>query len=406
MKKKFLPFLLIGVGLAVLVFMLIHTGVISFDTYSANNQTIRQTAYVDELKNGCFYVWHNEKSKDISKDLNATVPEDGTVLPNVFFLCPSGDVNWDDDTFVKHTIWFTSDNDTDIPTVYPGDKLLYISANYVPYKGISWERFSDYGYTIGAANLIGDESGHYHITSSDGESFEGYLFNGSDAAELNKYAMVTDLFLDKVGGVAVRDSSISEGGTVLRLDKNRDYICEWYTGTYYQDFKMRANVHAFSSLESFTTYDYEFLHSNVVEISIPDWFKTGYYYVDGLGFFRFVADDAVSLYNGKAYDANVYWNDPIILYDEYDNVIFDPSTGVDKTNEGLNSQSVSNSGGSSGSNIRQTDSSVYQNSGYSNDAGYDYNSGTSYYDMPVEDNSDSGAGDYETFYGVKDTEIP
>ena len=38
---------------------------------------------------------------------------------------------------------------------------------------------------------------------------------------------------------------------------------------------MTANVHTFGFLESFTTYDYEFLHSNCIEIAIPSWFKTG-----------------------------------------------------------------------------------------------------------------------------------
>lgn len=406
MKKKALMFIIIGVGLVVFIGTLIYTGVISFDTYSANNKTATEAYSVEELTNGCFYVWHNDRTNDITKDLNgiSTVP--------VFKLCPSGDVNWDKDTFVNHTLWFTSDNDKSIPTIYPGDKLLYISANYVPYEGISFERYADYGYTIGTANLIGDNSGHYHIYSDDGEDFQGYIYNKSDAADLNQYAMVGNLFLDKVGGVAVRNSAISDGGTVLKLDKDREYICEWYTGTYYQDFKMRANIHTFSAFESFQTFDYEFLHSNVVEIIIPDWFKTGYYYVDGLGFFRYLGDESVSLYNGKAYDSNVYWNDPIILYDEFDNVIYDPSTGVDKTNEADNMQNGNGSAnrgsnvnqnnlyngfeGNTRENVRETYNS-YNQDGYSdNDLLRILN------DVPVTDGSDDGAGGYEEFYGVSD----
>lgn len=61
------------------------------------------------------------------------------------------------------TVWFSSSEDADIPTLYPGDKLLFVSSTKVPYQGIEWERFSDYGYTIGVANMIGDTSGHYRI---------------------------------------------------------------------------------------------------------------------------------------------------------------------------------------------------------------------------------------------------
>lgn len=357
MKKKVMILILFIVGLAVLVVMLYWNGIITFDTYSANNKTISETSTVDELQNGCYYVWHNDKSDDITGDL------EGVADANVFKLCPMGDVNWDDDTFVTHTLWFTSSNDPQIPTLYPGDKLLYISANKIPFEGINWERFSDYGYTIGVANLVGDSSGHYRIKSSDGEDFCGYVYSGSDANELTRYASVSNLFLDKVGGLAIRDNSISAGGTVLNLDKDHEYICEWYTGTYYQDFKMKANIHTFSSLETFTTYDYEFLHSNVIEISIPEWFKTGYYYVDGVGLFRYVTETYVASYNGKPFDANVYWNDPIILYDDYGNVIYNPATGVDKINavdgngnasEGENENGNGSGNGNSKQNTNKT----------------------------------------------------
>ena len=327
MKKKPLILILLIAGAGVFLFMMYQSGIITFDTYSANNQTATEADSVEMLTNGCYYVWHNDKSSDIEKDLT------GTADSNVFRLCPSGDLNWEDDTFVNHTVWFTTSNDKTIPTLSQGDKLLYISPNSVPFEGIYWERFADYGYTIGVANMIGDESGHYHIVSDDGESYFGYIYSESDANELNKYASISSLFLDKVGGISIRDSSISSGGTVLNLEKDEEYVCEWYTGTYYQDFKLKANVHTFSHLEEFTTYDYEFLHSNVIEITIPDWLKTGYYYIENVGMFRYVADSYLSLYNGKPYDANVYWNDPIILYDEYGNLIYNPATGVDKTNE-------------------------------------------------------------------------
>lgn len=48
--------------------------------------------------------------------------------------------------------------------------------------------------------------------------------------------------------------------------------------------------------------------------------------------FRYVSKNDEALYNGKEYDENINWNDPIILYDENDNLIYNPSTGVDKRN--------------------------------------------------------------------------
>ena len=179
--------------------------------------------------------------------------------------------------------------------------------------------------------MIGDDSGHYHISNEDGKGFNGYVCRDSDANQLNEnFSAVSNLFLDKIGGTKIREDNVSDDGTVNNLVKNKEYICEWYTGTIYQDFEMTANVHTLGLMESFTTYDYEFLHSNCIEIPIPNWFKTGYYYVDGIGMFRYVSKNDEALYNG--YDENINWNDPIILYDENDNLIYNPSTGVDKRN--------------------------------------------------------------------------
>lgn len=328
MKKKHLIFFLIVLGIVAFLIVMISTGGISFDTFGQNEQTKKQASSVDELADGCYYIWHNENSNDIKKDL------EGIAASDVFKLCPSGSVNWDSDSFIAHTVWFSSSEDVDIPTLYPGDKLLYVSSTKVPYEGIEWERFSDYGYTIGVANMIGDTSGHYRIENVNGDGFDGYVYRESDVNQLNEnFSSVATLFLDKIGGSPVREESMSDGGTILNLDKDKDYICEWYTGTIYQDFKMKANIHTFGALESFTTYDYDFLHSNCIEIKIPEWFKTGYYYVAGTGMFRYVALGDETLYNGSPYDRNINWNAPIKLYDDFGNLIYDPSTGVDKRNE-------------------------------------------------------------------------
>lgn len=327
MKKKRLFFFLIVVGIVIFIIIMISTGVITLDTFGQNNQTKSATSSVDELADNCYYVWHDPKTDDITKDLTQTTDT------NVFRLCPSGTVNWGKDSFVTHTVWFADTSDQNIPTLYSGDKLLYVSSRNVPYAGIEWERFADYGYTVGVANMIGDESGHYRISNDDGKGFNGYVCPDSDANQLNEYfSSVSNLFLDKIGGIRVRENEVSKGGTVTKLIKNKEYVCEWYTGTIYQDFKMKANVHTFGFLESFTTYEYEFLHSNCIEISIPSWFKTGYYYVADIGMFRYVSKSDETLYNGKEFDENINWNDPIILYDENDNLIYDPSTGVDKRN--------------------------------------------------------------------------
>lgn len=308
MSKKLVGIFIAVLGGAAIICLLFVNRALTipaFETVGSDKETIAAATSVEHLEDGCYYVLHSD---------------------NTFRLCPQGTANWGKNEQIAHTIWFSSQEDGEIPTLYPGDTLLFISSTQVPYDGISWERFADYGYSIGVANMEGDRSGHYRIIFQVDDGYAGYVNPESDASELEQFANVTELFLDKIGDVNVRDELVSDGGTVLGLHKDETYVCEWYTGTYFQDFEMTANSHVFCSMESFQTYEYEFLHSNCIAITIPAWLKSGYYYIDHAGLFRYVSDADQYIYTGKAYDSNIDWNDPIILYDEQGFVVYDPTS--------------------------------------------------------------------------------
>ena len=192
------------------------------------------------------------------------------------------------------------------------------------------------------ANLINDEGGHYRIPYDSDKGFEGYINPESDASKMGKFFsdLKQDAFLGQIGTSNVKDNNvlISDGGTVLNLDKNGTYACIFYRGSLSNPFQMTADQHTFGYLEEFVTYDFDFVnngdlydqHSCIV-INIPEWFKTGYYYIEGTGMFRYVAQKDVGKYNGLSYDPSVDWNDPIILYADNGLQIYNPSTGLDQT---------------------------------------------------------------------------
>ena len=90
-----------------------------------------------------------------------------------------------------------------------------------------------------------------------------------------------------------------------------------------------------------------------------------------------------SLYNGKEFDDKVNWNDPIILYDENDNLIYDPSTGVDKRNGDENGNVSTENSGNNTKEKEDIDHTDY-------DIPEDQN------DIP-EDEGDAGADGYDDF---------
>lgn len=279
---------------------------------------------VYELKSGRAYAWNPAGEETIYDDIAKVNKEP------VFFRLHLGDYNFkgkelEDTGEHPRTIWMDEAADKVLPTVTSRDKLIYISDTQVP-ESIIFERFGDYGYTIGVANLIADGGDHYYLpyATEDEAEFEYYIDLESDAAILSEFTTITRLYLDKVGDTKVNKDCITDGGTVGGLTKGEEYVCEFYTGTYYQDYLLKANIHTFCSLERFTSYNFEFLHSNCIAITIPDYFKSGYYMVNGVGLFRYVADEDLEKYQVGKLD-EIVWNDPIIIYDEQGFVIYDPS---------------------------------------------------------------------------------
>jgi len=327
-KKKGNPLIVVGIITAVLIVAMIVCSLFGFNpfvTLSGMSEG-KPTSFsdVNDLESGKAYVWHHEGGsieKDLSKKCNT----------DVFFTCITGDYNFknhemEEELDYPRSIWVDSSVDDEIPTVTKDDYLIYVSRTEVP-DGILFERFADYGYSIGISNLIKDGGNHYYIEFSDvdEDDYKYFVDMKSDASQVAALEPVTKLYLDKVGKTAVRENTVSDGGTVLSLEKDKVYTCEFYTGTYYQDFSLTANIHTFSSMERFTSYDYEFMHSNFIVIKIPEYFKSGYYFVNGVGLFRYVSDEDAGTYNDKSYDAKVDWNDPIILYNEDGTVKYDPS---------------------------------------------------------------------------------
>ena len=320
MKKNDIIFLICGIILLIGSITFVIYRMFFADIWSKNADKLNRNLCKYEIKKGeSVYVG------DIREDISKGADED------VFFTCITGDYNFkgtemESISMYPRSIWIDTDTDVLIPTVTSSERLIYVSKTEVP-EAIIFERFADYGYTIGVSNMIKDTGGHYFFeyAVSDEEDYKYYLDIRSDAKQLTELETVTKLYLDKVGDVKVDENSVSDGGTVLGLTKDKSYVCEFYTGTFYQDFLLTANVHSFGSMERFVSYDYEFMHSTFIVIKIPEYFTSGYYFVNGVGLFRYVDDEDMKTYNGEAYDASIDWNEPLIIYNEMGEVIYDPS---------------------------------------------------------------------------------
>lgn len=331
MKKKIIALLLITL-------CALNMTACSLDTISSISEDKTSFADVNDLQSGKAYIWSDDKNS-LEKDVNFPAKKD------VFFTCPTGTSNCEFKNINivdNHTVWVDSENE-DIPTLTSSDKLIYIILNGDIPESFTFERMADYGYSVGISGLTADKGNHYYIslnvTNKDG--YKEFFNEESDAVDVGTaLSGVEKIYLDKIGDTEINSKTVSKGGTVLGLKKNKSYVCNFYQGTSYQDFQLSSKYHTFSMMERFDIYDFDFLHSNCISLTIPDYFKTGYYYVNGVGLFRYVSDEDLKNYNGKDYDKNINWNDPIILYDENGMTTYDPSQDTDEGDDGLSDEDL------------------------------------------------------------------
>ena len=188
-----------------------------------------------------------------------------------------------------------------IPTMYMGDSLIYYTGDNLD-ETVTFERFEDFGYSIGITNLSRLESGRYAFDATEDESEENTCINpNSDAARLLDLNM-SQVIIDNIGGAQLRSGNISRGGSIIGLEKDRLYSTDIYVGTNLRNYILKADTRILTSMEVTKVNNYSFLRSKILEVYIPENFNSGYYRVDNAGLFRYV--------KGTSYSDNTDFNVP------------------------------------------------------------------------------------------------
>lgn len=321
-SKKIIIIILIILAVVIgCVLYVFGSGDLFYTAQSQDEDVVKESeiSTIDTLEDNTLYVWHNTGSSTLVEDLATDVPT------SKFYPCYMGDVP-EDDTEIND-IWFMDDTDCAIPTLYEGDELIYVS-KLEPLTDMTLTKYADYGYSIGISNMEADSAGHYYINMYDSSAdpvYQKSIAPRSDAMSITEIESVYKLYLDKVGDMPVDQTVVTEGGSISGLKKGSSYKCEFYTGTYFQDYKLTADARTFHRLESYMFSDYDFVHSNFIVINLPDYINSGYYSINGLGLFRYVSEADRAFYNGEAYSDLIDWNATIKQYDAEGNCIYDPA---------------------------------------------------------------------------------
>jgi len=282
-----------------------------------------------ELPNDMYYIVRTETETQVAKDGTETEIEVTKYYP-IYAAVEKNftDVYESSVGFNSNRIMWVNYNVDEglIPTMYPGDKMIYKSATYIPTK-YALEKFFDNGYTLGVCGLTQDLSSNYRYYSAKKDSNKkGHTMTTSDAVGFDGLEATSIYFvalgeLGEVGTIAenatpasyerVSPVNVSLSGTIAGLKLMNVYACDIRTGTEKIAANLTCNVHYFSSAENYMFGSFSFITEHIAEIHIPDYVTTGYYNMNGVGMFRYLKDET----DYKSLQASDY-NKTIYTYNE------------------------------------------------------------------------------------------
>lgn len=272
MKKKFIIPLLLIIAITITSF----AGCKKEETESTE---INIDEIMENLDEGGFYVVHNNYPTQIYFG-NATFEQGEITTVSVY----DSQINSEEKDYSTNRVMWYQDDYENIPTLYKGDSLIFYS-NEVLTGEVNFERFEDMGYSLGLCNLYPSSvQGKYQIET---EVDKKTAYPESDAAIINQFSQET-IILDKISGKQLGAGNISRCGSIVGLEKDSIYKCDFYGGTVLFQSDLTANTRIFASYQQYTSTDCEFLSSTVIKWNIPSWFHSGYYCVNGQGMFRYV----------------------------------------------------------------------------------------------------------------------
>ena len=209
--------------------------------------------------------------------------------------------------------WVNADIDEAlVPTMYAEDKMIYKSSKSIP-TTYALEKFFDDGYTLGVMGLAQDLSGNYRYYGPNESTQTSFTMGKSDATGFDDLKGVDTIYFVQVGDTMVTPENVSLSGTITGLDFEKKYDCDIRQGTKKINATLTCNIHYFSSAETYMFGSFSFITPIIAQINIPNYVTTGYYNLNGGGFYRYVADKKVTSYSDlKASD----YNKTIYTYDE------------------------------------------------------------------------------------------
>ena len=259
---------------------------------------------VNDLENGGYYVKAGDNfyyAPVEDKSFNPNDPQ-GT---RIEFIASKDSETGLEDPEANHRVLAFTNWDNAIPTLYKNDQLIYKSSSG-DVSNFTWERFIDEGYSIGVSGLKANGAGK--IVSKEGTM---YYAAGTAYQQLSQLEIPanTDVIIDSMNGTPLNNTYLSDAGTITGLSKDASIQANVFIGTTPQQVMMNADTRLFKSTEMYKTTNFELSANGYAIVKIPDYFKSGYYLINNVGFIKYIAVDRGNDESSISLDTPYYYVD-------------------------------------------------------------------------------------------------
>jgi len=185
----------------------------------------------------------------------------------------------------QRLLWFNINDGYEnlVPVQYKGELIAYASKN-INFTSVTLERFRDRGYTFGIYGGELKADGYYHLNAGSD------LCKGSSAQAMISQTISSTIRIATINGNQITEDMIDPiTGTFINLQKGKSYKVGFFSGTYYYEADIVADMHM---LQSFEIYNYDSNHikdtyNGYQCFNIPEELFSGWYWINGKGMFKY-----------------------------------------------------------------------------------------------------------------------
>ena len=172
----------------------------------------------------------------------------------------------------------------EIPTLYKGEVLVYKDALGTIPSSLVMIRLKSIGYNFGIyGGFLNTNSEYVFSPSSVVEKSSGFKRFTEASGEIRVVSM---------DGHKITENYVFQGilGGNCDLDGDSKHVFEIRQGTnYFSDIELKADTFSMIEMERYSLSGAQETQNGYIQFKMNDDAKTGYYYIDGMGVFRYVA---------------------------------------------------------------------------------------------------------------------